>query len=306
MRIDINLDQLLLGYNINLEILYPVDKLINKREIYSILEDWHFDGKLCAVPYIFFVDTHITDNFVDCYYNNQKAFTIEVEECFELNLIDVANKIFGCVDVQHPGVELLLNSSGIAISGTIKNYNSELVSVPFSQRIDSPETVFQSRNPPHRAHEQIVSEYAPNLLYTTPFVTAKKSDYKFEKKIESFIKMREVYGIEIYVSTVPRIFAGPREALQNCIIFQNLGAKYMIMGRGKNCIGNFYGETESFDLCDKFYQSGELQIKPIWYDTIKLDDTELKASVIKSTYIDNQIRPPESLMSHYISDILLQ
>lgn len=304
-KLNVNLDQLLLVKNIISGILKPVNKLINQKEIYEILNDYTFQKKTYALPYIFFVhDKYDKDDIIECYYEGHRSFTILVEDCFLLDLKDISSRMFGTTDVTHPGVNKLTNSCAMGLSGFIFNYNNE-ISIPFDTITKCMKTVFQSRNPPHKAHEEIISKYAPNLLYTTPFTTVQGTDYSFEKKMQAFLKIKEKYKIELYVSTLPRVFGGPREALQNCIIFQNQGVEEFIMGRGKNCIGNFYDEKEPYMLCKKLYQENKIDINPIWIETMYSDNREIRASNIKSEYIDKGLFPPNILMSEYISEILL-
>lgn len=304
-KLDIGLDNLLLAFNIVKGNLYPVNKLINKNELYNILNAYEFNGSAYSLPYLFFIDHPIVADHVECFYMGNKAFVIEVESCFIIDKTDVAIKMFGTSNSDHPGVATLLSAGDYVISGHIKDFDFSLVHIPYTHLECAPAVVFQSRNPPHKAHEMVLSNHAPNILYTTPFSTTKITDYPFSKKILTYEKIKEVYGVSLYVSTLPRVFAGPREALQNCLIFQNLGAKQFLMGRGKNCVGNFYKDDEPFKLCIDFYLHQKISIEPVWHDTIYSKQTELKATNIKVEYIDKGITPPEDLMSGYISSILL-
>ena len=305
LKLDIGLDNLLLAFNIVNGNLYPVNKLINKNELYNILNAYEFNGSAYSLPYLFFIDHPIVADHVECFYMGNKAFVIEVESCFTIDKADVAIKMFGTSNPDHPGVSTLLSAGGYVISGYVKDFDFSLINIPYTQLDCTPAVVFQSRNPPHKAHEIILAKHAPNILYTTPFSTTKSTDYPFSKKLLTYEKLKEIYGVSLYVSTLPRVFAGPREALQNCLIFQNLGAKQFLMGRGKNCVGNFYRDDEPFKLCIDFYLQQKILIEPVWHDTIYSEQIELKATNIKVEYIDKEITPPEELMSGYISSILL-
>jgi sulfate adenylyltransferase len=307
INMNITLEQVLLIYNLYNGLLKPVDKLINKKELYEILDNYTFNNTVYSLPYLFFIDKSLDNNIktITCFYNNIEVSIIEVEDIFEIDLNAVVYKIFNTNDISHPGVtSLLTNHNKNCLSGFIKTFDYD-IHIPFSQIKQIKGTVFQSRNPPHKAHEFIIDKFSPNLIYTTPYSTSKKTDYSFEIKIECYKKIKELYNIEILVTTLPRLFAGPREALQNCILFQNLGADKFIMGRGKNCVGNFYGEDESYLFCKQYYEAELLKIEPFWIETMHDNDIEIKASYIKTHFIDKNIIPPDTLMSDYISEILL-
>lgn len=301
-----NLEEVLLAFNLYNGNLKPVNKLVNKEELYDILNEYSFNGQTYSLPYLLFSGQQYEPNtVVNFLYKDEQAFTVHVEDCYKIDKTEVASLIFGTTDLDHPGVKKLFDSSEYVIAGKVLDFNENCVDVPYCQNTEVHDVVFQCRNPPHKAHEFIVSSFAPNLTYSTPFSTAKKTDYSFDKKIKTFEEIGRRYGTDVYVTTLPRVFAGPREALQNCLIFQNKGAKKLVMGRGKNCVGDFYSETSSYELCRSFYDSGKIKIEPIWQDTIYVDDVEIKGSTIKTQYIDKGLQPPEHFMSNYISEILL-
>lgn len=274
--------------NIVVPYLYVVDnkKIINKKYVEAV------DGKIIVeicVDEIF----SPTREWIEYYCVN--VFNIKSEEIYK-----------------HPGTKYiteLFTSDSTIISGKITYIDENFINslIPHSKfEISNNEYVFQSRNPPHCAHEQILKNFhKKGMLYTTPYSTAKQSDYKFSDKIKTYELMKTLYGVDVFVSTLPRIFAGPIEALQNCLLFQKLGYKKFIMGRGKNCVGDFYGETESYDFCKAMYNCSMLEIEPIWQETIYSYDVEIKGSTIKSMYIDKNIFPPENLMNRKVSEILL-
>ena len=301
-----NLEDVLFAYNLHRGNLEPVNKFINKEELYNILNNYSFNNQTYSLPYLLFSEEkYETDTIVSFLYNNQQSFSVQVEDCYTIDKTEVASLIFGTTDLDHPGVKKLFDSAEYVIAGKILDFNENCVDVPYCQNTEVHDVVFQSRNPPHKAHEFIVTSFAPNLTYSTPFSTTKKTDYSFDKKIKTFEEIARRYGTDVYVTTLPRVFAGPREALQNCLIFQNKGAKKLVMGRGKNCVGDFYSETSSYELCRSFYDNGKIKIEPVWQDTIYVDHVEIKGSTIKTQYIDKGLQPPEHFMSNYISEILL-
>ena len=305
MKVNISLNDAFLLENIYSGKLAPVDKLLNKEEIQEVLDNYEYKGKTYSLPYFIFTDK-INSGIIDCYYNDTFIATIKVESQFKLDFEETAFKIFKTIDKSHPGVKSLFdNINKYVLSGTILKFNLEYIDSIFSTKVEPGNIVFQSRNPPHAAHEAIVREYAPDLLYTTPYSTTKSTDYPFELKLKTYEKMKELYGVKIFVSTLPRVFAGPREALQNCLLFQNLGYKKIIIGRGKNSVGDFYTPTEPYEFCKKAYEDDKISIEPVWHKIIKANGVELKGSDIKPKYIDKGIQPPKEFMNPEISKILI-
>lgn len=302
-----SLDDVLLAFNLVRGNLAPVDKLLDKGELYGVLNDYSFRGAPYALPYFLFSPVlYPCGATVEYWYAGQHAFSVLVEHCYAIDKAEVAFLMFGTTDPSHPGVGRLFSASEYVVAGVVSYFREGCLDIPHYDVESVGDVVFQSRNPPHKAHEAIVSRFAPSLTYSTPFSTAKASDYPFEKKIAAYRKMSEIYGVGIYVTTLPRVFAGPREALQNCLLFQNKGAKRFVMGRGKNCVGDFYSETASYELCRDFFERGLIAIEPVWQETIEVGGIEPKGSAIKRDFIDRGVTPPESLMSGYISSLLLE
>lgn len=313
MKLDLTQQQLFLLYYIHKGYLKPVDKLLNCFELYEVLDNYTYKGSTYSLPYLFFVnEDYYSAHKLECYYRDAFVCDIEVEEYYVTSFKDLALKIFGVNTKEHPGVrDLYTNIAKYIVGGEIHNFSDTAIrklEIPYiTHTLPKQPTsyVFQSRNPPHKAHENIVQHYSQkgSLLYTTPYSTTKVTDYSFATKIKCYEKMKELYDVDLLVTLLPRVFAGPREALQNCLLFKNLGYTHFIMGRGKNCVGNFYGQKESYEFCKKFESRIGLFIE---YESTQFHkNVELKASSIKSEYINEGIIPPSELMNPAIAEILL-
>ena len=307
ISIDADIYQVLVAYNVYNRSLIPVDKLLNGDEVSSILYRAEYDSKVYSLPYLFFVHQQLApgDEVVFAY-NGEPAFVVRVERTEIIDKSYICELIFGVSDTKHPGVSTLMSSPPYLLSGWVTDFTLELDLPHTGSSVDlSGKSIFQSRNPPHRGHETIIAKYAPNLVYTTPYITTKSSDYSFDIKIQTYKAIQNLYGVTILTTTLPRLFAGPVEALQNCLLFQNMGAVKFIMGRGKNCIDGYHQPDEAYNLCRKFYEDGRITIEPIWQEDITYNGVEIKGSTIKTQYIDKGESPPPWLMSEYISEILL-
>ena len=298
--------QLFILYYIYKGYLKPVDKLINKDELNSILDNYQFHGEVYSLPYLIFTKDK-AEGCIECEYDGEFVCNIQVESTYAINFEETVIKIFKTSDHNHPGVaDFMSNEGSLCIAGKILNFNESAIhklNIPYIEQNFRTDYAFQSRNPPHAAHEAIVKKYLGSLLYSTPFSTTKSNDYTFDVKIKCYEKLKEIYGIDILITLLPRVFAGPREALQNSLLFKNFGCKYFIGGRGKNCVGDYYTPTESMAFCTQYEALSGISI--IHEATQYVDEIEIRASDIKSNYIDKGIFPPESYMSKYISEILI-
>jgi ATP sulfurylase len=249
----------------------------------------------------------VTDEYtrITLVYEGNKVAVVDIDSVYSIDPEDVCLRMFQTTSREHPGVAMIFSEAHKkCVSGSIKVWDVPELGIPHSEVPKITGTVFQSRNPPHKAHEAIVNKYAPEVLYTTPYSTVNKNDYPFSMKIKAYEVIKEKYDVDIYVSTLPRVFAGPREALQNCLVFQNMGASKIVMGRGKNCVKDFYKDDASYSLCKRMYDNGLITIEPVWENTIYTEGIEIKASHIKRDYVNKGLVPPENMMSSYISELL--
>lgn len=308
MFLDLTERQLFLLYYLSENLLLPVDKLVNREELSEILHVYTFKGATYSLPYLFFVSAEIpAGTQVTCRYLGREVARIRSGGTYSIDFLETAERIFLTADKAHPGVhDFLANSGKYCLSGNIQWFDKRIIAslgIPYLNLSRIPTHAFQSRNPPHKAHESIILEHKENLLYSTPYETTKAGDYPFALKIKCYEKIRDLYGCELWVTLLPRVFAGPREALQNMLLFRNLGCTHFIGGRGKNCVGTYYGDTESMDFCRSYAQ--ELGMHVLQEPTHYASGEELSASALKATYIDRGSIPPEELMSPYISEILI-
>lgn len=302
-QIHISEDEALIIKNLHDGVLAPVRSLLSAKEIQQCLITGFYAGELVSIPYLVFSDTECTGT-LELFFDGEKVCEI-VGHTESLDLDAYCLSVFGTTDTRHPGVAYVLKNQGrYIVTGRIQAF-SWAPEIPYTDLVCGPGCVFQSRNPPHAAHEAIVKQHSPALVYTTPYATTKASDYLFALKIQAYEYMASMYGSKLYVSTLPRLFAGKKEALQNCLMFQNMGFNAFLMGRGKNCVGDFYDEDEPFQYCNALYEAGLLKIRPVYQDKVEVKGINVSASAIKAQYIDQGIQPPEALMNPSISKLLL-
>ena len=136
---------------------------------------------------------------------------------------------------------------------------------------------FQTRNPLHRAHEELTkraAESVDGVLLLHPVVgLTKPGDVDHYTRVRTYRALTQnYYGRDrVLLSLLPLAMrlAGPREALWHAIIRRNYGANHLIVGRdhagpGVDSAGNpFYGPYDAQEIVDRF--SDETGVKTVTF-----------------------------------------
>jgi sulfate adenylyltransferase len=200
-----------------------------------------------------------------------------------------AAAVFGSVDPAHPGVDHLLNRTcPWYVTGVL-----EVVQLPdhpdFRRlrhtpaelrgefaRLDWERIVaFQTRNPMHRAHQELTLRAAAkldaNLLIHPVVGVTKPGDVDHYTRVRCYQALLPSYGKgTAMVSLLPLAMrmGGPREALWHAIIRQNYGATHFIVGRdhagpGLDAHGRaFYHPYQAQELVRRHSRELDVQIVP--------------------------------------------
>ncbi|MBV9671150.1 MAG: bifunctional sulfate adenylyltransferase/adenylylsulfate kinase, partial [Acidobacteriales bacterium] len=224
--------------------------------------------------------------------NNLLAI-MEIEEIFELLPDEEAAAVCGTTDDSHPLVAEMNGWGRYAISGPLRVLeNSDHADFPGLRKtpLEVREQLstlgyenvvaFQTRNPMHRAHEELIKRAAQKidgaiLLHPVAGV-AHHGDIDHYSRIRTYKIMAERYldRSRTVLSLLPLAMrmAGPREALWHALIRRNYGANYFIVGRdhaspGKNAQGEpFYGPYEAHELVAR--HAAAIGVTPLFYEEI--------------------------------------
>jgi sulfate adenylyltransferase len=119
---------------------------------------------------------------------------------------------------------------------------------------------FQTRNPMHRAHEELVkmamkAENADGAVIHMLLGKLKKGDIPADVRDAAIRKMVELYfepnTAEITGYGFDMLYAGPREALLHAIFRQNMGTTTLITGRDHAGVGDYYGPFDAQTIFDE-------------------------------------------------------
>jgi len=270
----------------------PLDRFMGKADYTRVLEDMQLaDGTLFPIPItlpIAVQPDQVGKEIALRSPSNELIAVLLVEELFEWDLTFEALQVFGTTDVRHPLVAEMASWAKLYVSGPLKVLNLPK-HYDFPEFRRTPEEVrkalramgyanvvaFQTRNPIHRAHEELTKRAADQVrgaLLIHPVVgLTKPGDIDHYTRVRAYKVLVEKYydGSRTILSLLPLAMrmAGPREAIWHAIIRRNYGANHFIVGRdhagpGKDSKGRpFYGAYDAQNLLLQFEE--EIGVKTI-------------------------------------------
>ncbi len=205
-----------------------------------------------------------------------------IEEISSEDLKQMTEKTFGTLDESHPGVGTFLSAGRYIVSGPIRVLNYSYFEKDFPDTFRTAvqiredislrgwETVvaFQTRNPMHRAHEELCkmakeAVNADGVLIHMLLGKLKKGDIPADVRDAAIRKMVELYfpanTVMITGYGFDMLYAGPREAVLHAIFRQNAGCTHLIVGRDHAGVGDYYGPFDAQEIF-KTLPQGALEI----------------------------------------------
>ena len=199
-----------------------------------------------------------------------------------------AAKVFGADDLAHPAVHYLHNIAGpVYLGGPIQGLQAP-VHYDFKGRRDTPNELrayfkklgwekvvaFQTRNPLHRAHQELTfraaREAQANLLIHPVVGMTKPGDVDHFTRVRCYEAVLDKYPQSTTAMSLLNLamrMAGPREAVWHGLIRRNHGVTHFIVGRdhagpGKNSAGqDFYGPYDAQTLFTQY--ESEIGVKMV-------------------------------------------
>ena len=224
---------------------------------------------------------------------NNLIAVMTIEEIYPVDLEREMAAVLGTTDSAHPLVPEMANWGGYNLSGQIKVVNPPAY-YDFVDVRRTPAQVrellaghgftdvvaFQTRNPIHRAHEELTKRAAKQVggaLLIHPVVgLTKPGDVDHFSRVRGYKTLVEHYydkdSTLLTLLPLAMRMAGPREAVWHMIIRRNYGANHMIIGRdhagpGVDSTGKpFYGPYDAQDLVQKF--EGDIGVKMVPFKVV--------------------------------------
>ena len=162
---------------------------------------------------------------------------------------------------------------------------------------------FQTRNPMHRAHEELCRMAQADLetdgiLIHMLLGKLKKGDIPADVRDNAIRTMVDNYFPENTVMVTgygfDMLYAGPREAVLHAVFRQNCGCTHLIVGRDHAGVGDYYGDFDAQTIFDEKVPAGSLEI-----EIYKADHTAY------STKLDKVIMMRDAPEGHTKEDFVL-
>ncbi len=207
-----------------------------------------------------------------------------VEKLSDDDIDTIVTNVFGTNDENHPGVKNFKDQGRYIISGSIEVLNYSYFPNDFPETFAtapgiremltkagwSKTVAFQTRNPMHRAHEELCKMAyerldADGVLIHMLLGKLKEGDIPGDVRDSAIRKMVELYFPEntaiISGFGFDMMYAGPREALLHAVFRQNAGCTHLIVGRDHAGVGDYYEPFDAQDIFDKDVVKDSLKIE---------------------------------------------
>ena len=214
---------------------------------------------------------------------------LQVTEVWRADREAEARRVFGTTSREHPGVAYLLDRSHPWYAGGVveglqlpPHYDfRSLRRTPAELRVEFARlgwrrvVAFQTRNPMHRAHQELTlragMQTKANLLIHPVVGMTRPGDLDHYTRVRCYEAILRHYPPQTaMLSLLPLAMrmAGPREAVWHAIIRKNHGCTHFIVGRdhagpGRDSSGrSFYGPYDAQDLLRQFEEELGVQMVP--------------------------------------------
>ena len=196
----------------------------------------------------------------------------------------MTREIFGTEDPAHPGVATFNNQGRVLLSGPIEVLNYSYFQADFPETFRTAMEIreeiasrgwqrvvaFQTRNPMHRAHEELCRMAmqdldADGILIHMLLGKLKAGDIPADVRDNAIRTMVDHYFPENTVMVTgygfDMLYAGPREAVLHALFRQNAGCTELIVGRDHAGVGDYYGGFDAQTIFDERVPSDALEIE---------------------------------------------
>ncbi len=197
-----------------------------------------------------------------------------VESFSNAEFDELTAQVYGTTDPAHPGVADFRAQGRVAISGPVRVLNFSYFETDFPETFRTAVSIrqeiaergwrrvvaFQTRNPMHRAHEELCRMAmerleADGVVIHMLLGKLKPGDIPAPVRDATIRKMVELYfppnSAMITGYGFDMLYAGPREAVLHAIFRQNMGASHFIVGRDHAGVGDYYEPFEAQEIFDR-------------------------------------------------------
>ncbi len=264
---------------------------------------------------------------------------LHLEEKYEFDRDELAEKVFLTMDGAHPGVAKVAAMKEVLLAGSIDLL--EVSPTPFDRYKLSPKetrilfkekgwktvVAFQTRNTPHIGHEYVQKTaltFTDGIFVNPVIGRKKKGDFKDEVILASYDELIKHYYLKeravMAILQMEMRYAGPREAIHHAIVRKNFGCTHIIIGRDHAGVGNYYHPYAAQDIFEEFPDVG---ISPLFFRAFYYckkcqsvvnekicphppsEQVQFSGTKIRDLLVKGQVPPPE-LMRPEVAKIIMQ
>lgn len=331
----------------------PLDRFMGQADFERVVHEMRLvDGTLYPIPVTLPVENlngiSLDSDIAIRNSKNELLAVMTVEQIYGWNHAEVAAHVFGTTDTRHPLVAEMTRWGQLHLSGRLQvlqlpgRYDFQSLRLTPAQtrsrllELGQDHVVaFQTRNPLHRAHEELTKRAAQSVdgvLLLHPVVgMTKPGDVDHYTRVRTYRALAQRYydPNRILLALLPLAMrmAGPREALWHAIIRRNYGATHLIVGRdhaspGVDSAGNpFYDPYAAQELVQQY--APETGVTPIpfselvylpeegrYEEVAKITPTTVTVSLsgtqVREEYLSNGQKLPEWFTRPEVADILAE
>ena len=290
----------------------PLDGFLGKADYESVLKGLRLkSGVLWPMP----ITLDVSQAFADAAKPGESIAlrdqegvliaTLKIGDIWTPDKAQEAKAVFGADDLKHPGVDYLHNTAGpVYIGGQVRGVEAP-THYDFKALRHSPGELraqfrklgwrkvvaFQTRNPLHRAHQELTfraaKEAEANLLIHPVVGLTKPGDVDHYTRVRCYEHVLEQYPEQttsLSLLNLAMRMAGPREAVWHAIIRKNYGCTHFIVGRDHAGPGNdsngkpFYGPYDAQELMRKYAQELDITMVP-FQEMVYVEDRAQYAAI---------------------------
>ena len=207
-----------------------------------------------------------------------------IDEATPEQMETMTRQAYGTTDPAHPGVAAFNAVGRVFVAGDIRVLNFSYFETDFPDTFRAAPQIrelitkngwtkvcaFQTRNPMHRAHEELVKICMDRVGCDGAVIhmllgKLKPGDIPADVRDAAIRKMAELYfpanTVEITGYGFDMLYSGPREAVLHALFRQNMGCTHLIVGRDHAGVGDYYGAFEAQEIFHTDMVKGRLEIE---------------------------------------------
>ncbi len=272
----------------------PLTGYMNRADALSVANTMHTtDGLFWPTPILCLVDSadvteHSRVALRDPNVEGNPVLAImdieAIESLSDDDMKTIANKVYGTDDREHPGIEAFYGQGRTLLSGPIEVLNYSYFETDFPNTFKTAVQIrndikkagwkkivaFQTRNPMHRAHEELCHMAmdrigADGLVVHMLLGRLKPGDIPADVRDNAIRTMADIYfppnSVMVTGYGFDMLYAGPREGVLHAVFRQNMGATHFIIGRDHAGVGDYYGDFDAQTIFHNEVPKNALEIE---------------------------------------------